>query len=230
MDAQGADLILGYQNERMKGNLEKILGDLSRQPLALVQCDVTNDAEITAAAEAIKGVAGSLDGFVHAMAYAPKEALQNSYLETSREAFAVALDISAYSLVAMCNAFSELFAPQASVMTLTYFGAEKVVPNYNVMGVAKAALEASVRYLASDLGPKQVRVNAISAGPVNTLAARGISGFTEMMKLHGDKTPLKRNIDSEEVAGTAVFLSSDLSTGITGEVIHVDAGYNIMGM
>lgn len=230
MDAQGAELILGYQNERMGKNLKKLVGELSKPPLALVQCDVTSDAEIQSAAKQIEEAAGSVDILVHALAFAPKDALENPYIETSREAFTTALSISAYSLVALSRALKPLLRENGSVMTLSYYGSEKVVPNYNVMGVAKAALEASVRYLAYDLGPKQVRVNAISAGPVNTLAARGISGFVDMLKLHSERAPLRRNIEPEEVAGAAVFLASALSSGITGEVIYVDTGYNIMGM
>ncbi len=230
MDAQGAELILGYQNERMAQNLEKIVGDLSKPPVAVVQCDVTSNEEIEAAADKIKATVGSIDGLVHALAFAPREALESPFVQTTREAFAQALDISAYSLVALCRALQPMLNENASVMALSYYGAEKVVPNYNVMGVAKAALEASVRYLAADLGQNQVRVNAISAGPLNTLAARGISGFIDMMKIHSDRAALRRNIEPEEVAGTAVFLASGLSTGITGEIMYVDAGYSIMGM
>lgn len=230
MDSLGAELILGYQNERAKGKVEALIGELSRPPLALVQCDVTDDAQITEAVTAVKDVAGTLDGLVHALAFAPREALENPYIETSREAFATALDISAYSLVALCNAFADVFSPGAGVVTLTYYGAEKVITNYNVMGVAKAALEASVRYLANDLGPSGVRVNAISAGPINTLAARGVSGFVDILDHHAEKAPLRRNVDSREVGDTAAFLVSDLGGGITGETIYVDTGFNIMGL
>jgi len=230
MDAQGAELILGYQSERAQGKVEALVGELTRPPLALVQCDVTDDAQITAAAEAAAEAAGKLDGLVHALAFAPKEALENQFLQTSRAAFAAAMDISVFSLVALCRAFQPLLNPGAGVVTLTYYGAEKVIPNYNVMGVAKAALESSVRYLANDLGPLGVRVNAISAGPINTLAARGVSGFLDILGQHAAKAPLRRNVESREVGDTAAFLVSGLASGITGEVIYVDTGFNIMGV
>jgi len=230
MDRHGAELILGYQNERTKSNVEALSKDLSRAPLALVGCDVTSEQDITKMTEVVSAKAGKIDGLIHCLAFAPKEALEMPYLQTTREAFATALDISAYSLVALANALSPLLRRNGSITTLSYYGAEKVVPNYNVMGVAKAALEASVRYLAYDLGESQIRVNAISAGPINTLAARGVSGFLGVLDVHSQKAPLKRNVESSEVGGTAVFLASDLSTGITGETIYVDTGYNIMGM
>lgn len=230
MDAQGAELILGYQNERSRGKVEALLGELSRSPLALVQCDVTDDEEISAAAAAAESAAGQLDGLVHALAFAPKEALENPFIETSREAFATAMDVSVFSLLALCKAFQPLLSPGSGVLTLTYYGAEKVIPNYNVMGVAKAALEASVRYLANDLGPQGVRVNAVSAGPINTLAARGVSGFLEILDHHAGKAPLRRNVESREVGDAACFLVSSLASGITGEVLYVDTGFNIMGI
>ncbi len=230
MDQQGAELILGVQNERARGKVEALLGELSRPPLALIECDVTIDSQIEAAVAAVERSAGKLDGLVHALAFAPREALERPYIETSREAFSTALDISAYSLVALSRAFRGLMNPGAGIVTLTYYGSEKVIPNYNVMGVAKAALEASVRYLASDLGPDDVRVNAISAGPINTLAARGVSGFVDILDYHSEKAPLRRNVDSREVGNTAAFLVSDLASGITGETIFVDTGFNIMGL
>ena len=224
MDRQGAELVLGFQNERARGKVESLIPELSRPPLALVECDVTNDAQIEAAVDIVQAAAGKLDGLVHALAFAPREALERPYIDTSREAFSTALDISAYSLVALSRAFRGLLNPGAGIVTLTYYGADKVIPNYNVMGVAKAALEASVRYLASDLGPEQVRVNAISAGPINTLAARGVSGFVDILDYHSEKAPLRRNVESREVGDTAVFLVSDLASGITGETIFVDTG------
>lgn len=230
MDAQGARLVLGYLDERTKGRVEKLIEELSQPPLALIKCDVQSDAEISAAAAQVREAAGQIDILAHCIAFAPKEALEQPFIETSREAFQMALDVSAYSLVALSKAMQPYMRENGSIMTLTYYGSQKVVTNYNVMGVAKAALEASVRYLAVDLAGAGIRVNAISAGPINTLAARGISGFTDMLKHHADKAPLRRNVDASEVAKTAVFLASDLSTGITGETIYVDCGYNIMGL
>jgi len=170
-----------------------------------------------------------LQGIVHSVAFAPAEELKGEFVNTSREGFRIAHDISVYSLVAVSRAAAPLMAEGGSIVTMSYFGAEKVVPRYNVMGVAKAALEASVRYLASDLGPKGIRVNAISAGPIKTLAARGISNLGDMLKAHADRSPLRRNVDSAEVGGTAAFLLSSAGSGITGETIYVDCGYNIMG-
>lgn len=230
MDRQGAELILGFQNERARGKVEALAGELGRPPLALVQCDVSDDKEIYEAAAAVRAAAGGIDGLVHALAFAPKEALEKPFIETSRGAFSTALDVSSYSLVALCRALQDSFNSGAGVVTLTYYGAEKVIPNYNVMGVAKAALEASVRYLANDLGPRGVRVNAISAGPINTLAARGVSGFLEILDHHASKAPLRRNVESREVGDTACFLVSELASGITGETIYVDTGFNIMGI
>ncbi len=230
LDAQGAQLFLGYQNERTKGNVEKLAEELTKPPLALIPLDVTDDEQLANAAAVIKQSSHNLDILVHSLAFAPRECLEKPFLETSREAFAMAMDISAYSLTALCHSFSPLMNDGASIMAMSYFGAEKVIPNYNVMGVAKAALEASVRYLAYDLGPRQIRVNAISAGPLNTLAARGVSGFVDMLDLYKERTPLKRGISGEEVARTALYLASNLSSGVTGETIYVDAGYNIMGL
>lgn len=229
MDAQGASLILGYQNERTKDAVEKLAKELQHEPVAILPCDVSFPEQIEALQEAVKEKAGTVHGLVHALAFAPREALHNPYLFTERTDFLTALEISTYSLVALARAFTPLFANQASISTLTYYGAEKVMPNYNVMGVAKAALEASVRYLAHDLGPAGVRVNAISAGPINTVAARGVSGFLDILQVHEEKAPLRRTVEAREVGDTAAFLASDLASGITGEVIYVDTGYNIMG-
>jgi enoyl-[acyl-carrier protein] reductase I len=172
---------------------------------------------------------GRIDGLVHSVAYAPAEDLKGEFVETSREGYRIALDISSYSLVALSRAVRPLMTEGGSIITLSYYGAEKVVPKYNVMGVAKAALEACVRYLAYDLGKNNIRVNALSAGPIKTLAARGISGFGEMLKEQAERAPLRRNVDVKEVAATAVFLASAAGSGITGETIYVDCGYNIMG-
>lgn len=230
MDAHGAELVLGCQNERMRKNLDSVVSSLSKAPLAIVECDVSDDAEIAKTAELVREAAGTIHGLVHCLAYAPREALSDAFVDTRREHFHTALDISAYSLVGLARALRPLFSDTASILALSYLGAQRVVPNYNVMGVAKAALEASIRYLAYDLGPSGIRVNGISAGPVNTLAARGVAGFVDMLDKHQYRTPLQRNIDIEEVADAAVFLASSLSSGITGETMFVDAGYNTMGM
>ncbi|MBA2570945.1 MAG: enoyl-ACP reductase [Chloroflexi bacterium] len=193
-------------------------------------CDVQDDAQIERVFERWREQHGTLDILVHALAYARREDLEGAFVDTSREGFAVALDVSAYSLVALTRHSLPLLSSKASILTLTYYGAEKVVANYNVMGVAKAALEASVRYLAADLGPRGVRVNAISAGPIRTLAASGVSGFKTMYGKFRDVAPLRRNIAIEDVGSAAVFLVSDLSAAITGEVMYVDAGFNVLGV
>jgi len=222
----GAKLAVTYQNERLKLEAEEMIKALPGAEA--YQCDVTRDEEISALFENLKRW-GKLDILVHSVAYAPAEDLKGGFIETSREGFRVAHDVSVYSLIAVARGAAPLMQHGGSVMTMTYYGAEKVVPHYNVMGVAKAALEASVRYLAYDMGKHKVRVNAISAGPIKTLAARGISGFGDMLTSQAERAPLQRNVDVNEVANTAVFLASDLSTGITGETIYVDCGYNIMG-
>ena len=220
LSAAGMRLAFTYQGERLKDNVEELARTLPQS--LLYPCDVTSDTEI----------AGVFDVLVHSVAFAQREDLEGAFSKTSREGFRVAQDISAYSLVALTRAALPLLekSAQASVVAMTYYGAEKVAGGYNVMGVAKAALEASVRYLAADLGPKGVRVNAISAGPVNTLAARGIRGFTQILNHHAEKAPLKRNVELREVGDTALFLASHLSSGITGQVIFVDCGYNIMAV
>src|SRR5207248_7462227 len=198
---------------------------------AFATCDVTRDEEIDAATQIAANELGGVEILVHAVAYARKEELEGLYLDTSREGYQLAQDVSAYSLVAVSRAAAPLMdaAGGGSIMTLTYLGAERAVPSYNVMGPAKAALEASVRYLARDLGPKNIRVNAISAGPVSTLAARGVSGFTDILGVVKERAALRRNIDQDEVGDVAAFLASSWSRAITGEVIHADAGYSIMG-
>jgi len=226
----GMRLAFTYQGERLKENVEELAGTL---PGALLYpCDVTRDEEIAAVFAALGREVGALDTLVHSVAYAAREDLEGSFVATSREGFRVAHDVSAYSLVALTRAAEPLLekSSQASVIAMTYLGSEKVAGNYNVMGVAKASLEASVRYLAADLGPKGIRVNAISAGPVNTLAARGVRGFTSILQHVAAKAPLRRNVELREVGDTALFLASRMSSGITGEVIFVDCGYNIMAV
>ncbi len=193
-------------------------------------CDVQDDVQVQRVFDAWHEREGRLDVLVHALAFARREELDGRFVDTSREGFALALDISAYSLVAMARAARPLMSDGGSILTLTYYGAEKVVANYNVMGVAKAALEASVRYLAADLGPEGIRVNAISAGPIRTLAASGIAGFRGMYGKFRDVAPLRRNVTTDDVGGAAVYLASDLSVGVTGEVIYVDAGFNVLGV
>ncbi|HYN83680.1 MAG TPA: enoyl-ACP reductase [Pyrinomonadaceae bacterium] len=223
----GAQLAFTYQNERLRENVEELVGKLSGDPLC-VQCDVVNQPEVEQAFARVKERYGRLDFLVHSLAFAPREALEGEYLATTREAFLTALDISAYSLAELARAAAPLMTEGGSIVSMTYYGAEKVVPNYNVMGVAKAALEASTRYLASDLGPRGIRVNAVSAGPLNTLAARGVGRLGQMLKHHAERAPLRRNVEAREVGDAALFLCSPLSSGVTGEVLHVDCGYNIM--
>jgi enoyl-[acyl-carrier protein] reductase I len=223
----GAQLAVTYQNERLKLEAEEMIKALPGAHA--YQCDVSRDEDITSLFDQLKQRWEHLDVLVHSVAYAPAEDLKSGFINTSREGFRVAHDISVYSLIALARAAAPLMQNGGSVMTLTYYGSEKVVPHYNVMGVAKAALEASVRYLAYDMGKHKVRVNAISAGPIKTLAARGISGFGDMLASQAERAPLQRNVDVNEVADTALFLASDLSTGVTGEIIYVDCGYNIMG-
>lgn len=194
------------------------------------KCDVTVDAEIDEVFAKAADHFGHIDILVHAVAFAKQEDLSGRFVDTSRDGFALAMDISAYSLVALSQRARPLMTNGGSIMSLSYYGAEKVVPHYNVMGVAKAALEASTRYLAADLGPENIRVNAISAGPIKTLAAAGIAGFRKMLAYTETRTPLRRNVDQNEVGRTALWLASDLASGVTGEVIYVDAGYHILGM
>jgi len=223
----GATLAVCYQNERMKADAEELIAELPGA--SGFQCDVSNDQEIETLFAAIKEKYGKIAILVHAVAYAPVEELRGEFITTSREGFRIAHDVSVYSLIAVSRAAAPLMSEGGSIMTLSYFGAEKVVPNYNVMGVAKAALEATVRYLAWNLGPANIRVNAISAGPIKTLAARGVGSLSEMLKSHADRAPLRRNVDQLEVGSAALFLASDLSSAVTGEVMYVDCGYNIMG-
>jgi len=223
----GARLAITYQNERLEQEAKNLI--LSLPGAEAFMCDVSRDEDIDRLFARIKEKYGKLDVLVHSVAFAPAEELRGEFINTTREGFRIAHDISVYSLIALSRAAALLMPDGGSIMTMTYFGAEKVVPKYNVMAVAKAALECTVRYLASDLGPKKIRVNAISAGPIKTLAARGISGLGEMLKSHAERSPLRRNVEVKEVGDTGVFLASDRSSGITGETIYVDCGYNIMG-
>ena len=223
----GATLAICYQNERMKAEAGELINELGGA--SGFQCDVSNDHDIATLFATLKEKYAKIDILVHAVAYAPPEDLKGEFINTSREGFRIAHDVSVYSLIAVSRAAAPLMTESGSIMTLTYFGAEKVVPNYNVMGVAKASLEATVRYLAWNLGPRNIRVNAISAGPIKTLAARGVGALGDMLKSHSDRAPLHRNVDQLEVGGAALFLASDLASAVTGEVLYVDCGYNIMG-
>jgi enoyl-[acyl-carrier protein] reductase I len=227
LHAAGWKLAITYQNERMEQEAKDLITELGDADGFM--CDVSFDDQIAKLFEELKARYGVLHGLVHSVAYAPAEELKGEFVNTSREGFRIAHDVSVYSLIAVSRAAAPLMTEGGGIVTLTYYGAEKVVPKYNVMGVAKAALEATVRYLANDLGAKAIRVNAISAGPIKTLAARGISQLGEMLKSHAERSPLKRNVDPSEVGGTAVFLLSEAGSGITGETLYVDCGYNIMG-
>jgi enoyl-[acyl-carrier protein] reductase I len=224
LSAAGAQLAICYQNERLRPEAEALAGELTGA--AIFQCDVTSDQEIDAVFAQLKQRYGKIQILVHSVAFAPADELHNDFLMTSREGFKVAHEISVYSLIALARGAAPLMTDGGSIITMTYYGSQKVIPRYNVMGVAKAALEATVRYLAADLGPKKIRVNAISAGVMKTLAARGIGGLSEMMKLHAERAPLKRTVESTEVGNAALFLASDLSGGVTGDVLYVDCGYN----
>ena len=226
---EGAKLAFTYQGDRVKENVEELASTFGADTLIL-PCDVTKDEDIEKVFKAAGEKFGRLDLLLHSVAFAPKAALEGEFVNTSREAYRIAHDISAYSLVALARAAMPLMTDGGSIVAMSYYGAEKVVPHYNVMGVAKASLEASTRYLAYNLGPKKIRVNCISAGPVNTLAARGISGFMEMLKHYEAHSPLKRNVTPEELGATGVFLASDGAAAITGQVLYVDGGYQIMGM
>jgi enoyl-[acyl-carrier protein] reductase I len=223
----GAKLAIGYQNERMKAEAEDLINEL---PGAHgFQCDLSNDAEIETVFAALGEKFSKIDVLVHAVAFAPAAELRGEFINTTRDGFRVAMDVSVYTLIAVSRAAVPLMTDGGSIMTMSFYAAEKVVPNYNVMAVAKAGLESTVRYLAANLGPKNIRVNAISAGPIKTLAARGVGDLSEMMKIHVDRAPLHRNVDQLEVGGAALFLASDLSSAITGETLYVDCGYNIIG-
>src|SRR4051812_21808836 len=225
----GAELAFTYAGEMLEKRVRPLAEGIGAK--IVLPCDVTKDEDIQSVFAALKSEWGGLDILILAIAFANKEDLARPYVHTSRAGFHLALDVSTYSMVALTREAALLMQGRGgAVVTLTYLGAEKVIPNYNVMGVAKAALEATVRYLAYDLGPSNIRVNAISAGPVRTLAAAGISGFKDMLHYAAERAPLKRNIEAEEVGRTALYLVSDMSAAVTGEVLHVDAGYNIVGM
>jgi len=225
---EGARLAVTYQGERLEENVRELAQAL-RDPLVL-PCDVAKDEDIKALAASVKEGLGGLDFVVHAVAFALREELDGEFVNTSREGYRIAQDISSYSLTALARETAPLMEGGGSILTLSYLGGERVVPHYNVMGVAKAALEMSVRYLAADLGPRGIRVNAISAGPIKTLAASGVHGLSKMLEYHRTHAPLRRTTDQDEVGDTALFLLSHLSRGVTGEVIHVDGGFHVMGM
>ena len=227
--AAGAALIFNYQGERLKENVEELVAEFGEKT-PLFPCDVSSDEQIKSFFENVREQTDRIDLMLHSLAYAPREALEGDFVSTTREAFQVAHDISAYSLVALAREAAPLMTNGGSIVAMTYYGSEKVVAHYNVMGVAKSSLEASARYLAYDLGPRKIRVNCISAGPVQTLAARGISGFTSMLKHYQERAPLRRSCDPAELGATGVFLASDAAAAITGQVIYVDGGYQIMGM
>ena len=226
LNEAGASLAICYQNERLQREAEALVPEL--RSAKIFQCDVASDTEIASVFEQLKSTYGKINILVHSIGFAPN--IKNSVIETTREDFRIAHDVSAYSLIALARAAAPLMPEGSSILTLTYYGSEKVFPNYNIMGVAKAALEATVRYLAADLGTRKIRVNAISAGPIKTLAARGISDFTKILTAVEERGPLHRNVDALEVGNTAVFLCSPLASGITGEITFVDCGYNITGL
>ncbi len=228
LNEAGARIAICYQNERLRKEADALLPELNAAQC--FQCDVSNDGEIAATFDLLQQVYGTLDMVVHSVAFAPAEAMKNSFVETKRDDFRIALDVSAYSLIAIARAAVPLMPNGGSILTLTHYGADKVFPNYNVMGVAKSALEATVRYLAAALGPRNIRVNAISAGAIKTLAARGIGDLQAMLDHGAQRAPLHRNVDTAEVGNTAAFLLSPLASGITGEITFVDCGYNTVGM
>jgi enoyl-[acyl-carrier protein] reductase I len=227
LHAAGATLAICYQNERMKLEAQGLIGELPGA--SGFQCDLSSDTEIEALFATLKERFGKLDILVHAVAFAPAADMHAEFINTSRDGFRTAMEVSVFSLIAVSRAAAPLMTEGGSIMTLSYYAAEKVVPNYNVMAVAKAGLESTVRYLAWNLGGKNIRVNAISAGPIKTLAARGVGDLSEMMRAHAERAPLHRNVDQLEVGGAALFLASDLASAITGEVMYVDCGYNVMG-
>ncbi len=227
----GATLVLSYQSERLQREAEELLADLGQTGTGRTfQCDVSSDGQIDALFQQISAVFPKIDILVHSVAFAPAEAIKNDFLLTTREDFRIAQDVSVYSLIAVARAAAPLMSEGGAMLTLTYYGSEKVFPNYNVMGVAKAALEATVRYLAASLGPKNIRVNAVSAGPIKTLAARGIGDFATILDKVTERAPLHRNVEQTEVGNAALFLCSPLASAITGEITFVDCGFNITGI
>ncbi len=225
----GATIALAYQNERVRSGIERLVAPWE-DDTPLVECDVSDDANVEAAFGRIGDALGGLDVIVHSIAFANREDLGGRFIDTGREGFRIALDISAYSLVSIARYGTPLMTGGGSIVTLTFQAAERAFPGYNVMGTAKAALENEVRLLAADLGPDDIRVNAISAGPLDTLSSRVIRHYRDMKRVHAERSPMRRNITMDEVAKTALYLCSDLSSGVTGEVIHVDTGYNVMGI
>ncbi len=226
---EGAELAFTYPGEAMEKRVRPLVEPL--RPAAILDCDVSRDEDIDRAVADLRKIWDRLDVLVHSIGYAPREALAGRFTDaTTRDAWRITMDVSAYSLIALARAFKPMMRPGTSILSLTYYGAEKVVRNYNVMGVAKAALECSTRYLADDLGQDGIRVNAISAGPIKTLAASGIKGMRSMLSENAEKTPLRRNVDQEDCANAALYLCSDMARNVTGEVLHVDAGQNIMGV
>ncbi len=226
---EGAEIALTYPNEAIEKRVRPLAESIGAA--LVLPCDVTRDDELDGLFAALRETWTEIDVVVHAVAFALRDELKGRFVDTSRQGFQVALEVSAYSLVAIARRAEPLLAARrGSLLTLSYFGAEKVIPHYNAMGIAKAALEACVRYLAADLGPNGIRVNAISAGPLRTLSSAGISGFKAMLHHHEERAPLRRNIDTHEVAAAALYLCSELGSGVTGEVLHVDAGYNVVGM
>ena len=225
---QGAELAFTYQGDALKKRVAPLAESVNSD--ILLQCDVTDDASVKAVFKEIEEKWGKMDFLIHAIAYADKEELKGKYLNTSRETFLQSMDISCYSFTSIAQHAAPLMTEGGSMVTLTYYGAEQVMPHYNVMGVAKAALEASVRYLADDLGPDNIRVNAISAGPIKTLAASGIGDFRHILKWNELNSPMQRNVSIEQVGGAGLYLLSDMSGGVTGEIHHVDSGYHVVGM
>lgn len=226
----GAKLIFTHRKERSLQKLTRLLQDNNIDPILCVSCDVSEDSSIESAFSEIKERVGIIHGLAHSVAFADKGELQGEYLETSREGYLLAQNTSAYSLVAIAREAKNLMLEGGSIVTQSYIGAERVIKNYNVMGVAKAALESSVKYLAEDLGKYNIRVNAVSSGPIRTLAAKGVSGFNDILTTIEERAPLRRNVDQDEVGDATLFLLSQLSRGITGEVLHVDAGYHVLGI
>ena len=229
LDQAGARIVLSYINDRVRGGVERLGGQLSSEPM-LLECDVSDDANVESAFETLKAELGRVDVIVHSIAFANREDLGGPFIETPREGFRLALDISAYSLVSVARHAMPLMEDGGAIVTMTFQASSRVFPGYNVMGTAKAALENEVRQLSWDLGKQNVRINAVSAGPVDTLSSRVISGYRDMKRAHAERSPLGRNITHDEVANTALFLCSDMATGITGEVLHVDTGYHVMGI
>jgi len=223
----GAEVAVGVQNERMAGSAQNLLDGTS---MKMFMCDLNEDSDLERVTQELKSTYGKLDFVVHSVAFALREDLTEPFIQTSREGFRVALETSAYSFVAAARALEPILSDDASLITMTYLGSLRVLPNYNVMGVAKAALEASTRYLAYDLGGRGIRVNAVSPGPINTVSARGVKGFSSILAVLGERAPLKRPAAQEEVASTSIYLLSDLARGVTGQTIYVDAGYSVMGM